>query len=169
MSEMCGMKNDCIIQTKRLLLREIREQDAKLIVKWRSDPDIYRYFKNPHTLTLEEHLYWYQNQYRNNTDIVSWIANYMDQAYGLFSVKKENHLTVEISYLLDPKGQGQGFASEALQAVEEWAEKQWEIKCVVAQIHKANEKSIRFIKRNGYHLFNCNGSFCLFNKIVNGG
>ena len=47
--------------SERLSFRSITVEDTREIVKWRSDPDIIRYFKNPRPLTIEEHLKWYQH------------------------------------------------------------------------------------------------------------
>ena len=39
------------ISTERLLLRGIDESDTAEIVKWRSNPEAYKYFKDPHEIT----------------------------------------------------------------------------------------------------------------------
>ena len=52
--------------SERLSFRSITVEDTQEIVKWISDPDIIRYFKNPMPLTTEEHLKWYQNYLLQN-------------------------------------------------------------------------------------------------------
>ncbi|MEE3392306.1 MAG: GNAT family N-acetyltransferase [Lachnospiraceae bacterium] len=63
-----------MISSPRLKLREINESDACFIVSLRSDPDIYRYFKNPHAVTLESHIKWYKDTYLPDKDRIDWIA-----------------------------------------------------------------------------------------------
>ena len=60
------MTNKYTIKTKRLILREIESGDAETIVRWRSDPKVYQYFRSPHALTMEEHLAWFENGYLGN-------------------------------------------------------------------------------------------------------
>lgn len=152
------------IHTERLLLREITDQDTEQIVKWRSEPDVYQYFKNPHALTAEEHMRWYQNKYLPDECMMSWIALRNNTSVGLFHARKLNAEKGEVSYLIDPKHQKKGYASEALMCIERWMKNNWDIICLIAEIHSNNIRSIKFIQSMKYDLYLKEENFELYRK-----
>ena len=152
------------IQTKRLLLREITEKDTEQIVKWRSQPDVYQYFRSPHALTIEEHRRWYQNKYLPDECMMSWIALRNDISVGLFHTRKLNKEMGEVGYLIDPEYQNRGYASEALVSIEKWMKDNWNIICLIAEIHNENVGSIKFIQSMKYDLYLKKEKFELYRK-----
>ena len=68
------------MESSRLFFREIEEDDSAFIVDVRSDPEVYRYFVDPHRITLEEHLNWFRNIYPHNDKRTDYIA--VDKASG---------------------------------------------------------------------------------------
>ena len=104
------------LETERLILREMTEEDAPLIVKWRSDPEVYRYFLSPRPLTAKEHLDWYKNQYLRQNNRVDWIAEEKaaGKPVGVFGIKREKtgDREGEVSYLSVPECRGKGYAAE---------------------------------------------------------
>lgn len=141
---------DCRIRTKRLILREIQEKDGDLIVSLRSNPDVYRFFKSPRQITLEEHLHWYHEVYRAREDLVSWICGDRAADVGIFGVRRTGKNSVEVSYLLDHAYQHKGYAREAVTAIIEWSKANWGVQSAVAEIHKENAASRRFIESLGF-------------------
>jgi len=141
---------DYTIVTERLILREICKDDTEIIVDLRSDPNVYRYFRCPHALTADEHNNWYNNVYLKSKSIVSWICRLQEKSIGVFSAEKKTDTVVEISYLLAGEYQGNGFATEAVEAIEKWTQRHWKVEYAVAEIHKDNVRSIRFANSIGY-------------------
>ena len=159
------VKNSEIIQTERLILREINETDAIEIVKWRSDPDVYKFFKSPHEITLEEHLKWYNDNYCLNKNRFDWICieKKTGEKIGVFGLSFDNDV-VEISYLLDRNAQHKGYAREIISCLSIYAFEKKEVYSIIAEIHKDNGASIRFIQGLGFTFLKCNGDFVIYCK-----
>lgn len=163
------MKNGTLrLATERLFLREITEKDTTLIVKWRSDPEVYRYFLSPHPLTEKEHLDWYENQYLRRANRVEWIAaeKVNGKPVGVFGVKREkvSDTEVEVSYLLAPEFRGKGYASEAVNCILKFALEEWNCCQAAAKIHIDNRESIQFAKGLGFKLAEVTGKFVTYKK-----
>ena len=156
-------RNSILIETDRLTLREIINSDAELIVKWRSDSTVYRFFKSPHKISLEEHLEWFFNTYLHNNNRLDLIAveKSSGNRVGVFGLVKEND-RAEISYLLDPREQHKGLAIEAVSALISFAKKNWNSKQIIAEIHMDNNSSINLVKKLGFVLFSTNNHFLTF-------
>ena len=67
-------KNVAELESERLILRGITEDDAPEIVEWRSDPEAYKFFRSPHRITMNEHLSWYRNNYLSNENRFDWMC-----------------------------------------------------------------------------------------------
>ena len=151
------------IKTERLSFRGIHESDADAIVKWRSDPDVYQYFKSPHQITTEEHLTWYHNSYLSNQNRFDWICieKASNAKIGVFGLAREGNLA-EVNYLLALEAQHKGYASEGIMALVRYASDKWNTKMVVAEIHQENLPSINVVKKLGFHIVKCNGEFVIY-------
>ncbi len=151
------------IETNRLLLRGMEEEDGELVVKWRSDENVYRYFKSPHKITLNEHLNWYRNNYLHNKYRFEWICiekSTSDRigAFGLIRGKEE----VEVSYLLAPGSRGKGYASEVIRALMDYASKKFGSRQVIAEIHEENKASVELVKNLGFEVIATNKPFITY-------
>ena len=109
---MKNLKNIPELHTERMILRGIEEGDASDIVRWRGDSEVYRYFKFPHQITMEEHLNWYQHRYLSNPDRLDWIGVVAEDGRkaGVFGLAMDED-TAEVSYLLAPETQHRGYAA----------------------------------------------------------
>ena len=136
--------------TERLILRGINETDATEIVEWRSDPEVYRYFKSPHKITVKEHFNWYNNSYLQNDMRLDWICieKGTGKKIGVFGLGFGTD-SAEVNYLLAPDSQHKGYASEAIRCLLEYAAKKNAIH-IIAEIHKDNDPSIRLIRKLGF-------------------
>lgn len=150
-------------QTERLILRGINESDATEIVEWRSDPEVYKYFKSPHKITIQEHFKWFNNCYLINEDRMDWmcIEKGTGKKIGVFGVVIAEH-TVELNYLLAPDAQHKGYATEAIKAIILHAKEKWPTKKMIAEIHKNNEASFRLIEKQGFQYCSSDGSFVIY-------
>lgn len=158
--------NLCDIKTERLFLREISEDDTSKIVEWRSDPEIYKLFLNPHKLTVQEHTSWFHNEYINNQNRIEWICYIDDLPIGVFGIKRKNCKSkdAEVSYLVDSKVRQNGYAREAVIGILVWAADRWEITRVIAEIHRSNISSKRFIEKLGFKNVEKTGEFLIYRK-----
>ena len=159
------------IETKRLKLRNICEEDTDYIVKWRSDEKVYRYFLSPHPINVDEHLNWYKNKYVMDVNRIDWMAvDNEDEPVGVFGVKKDssNDDTAEISYIVSPQERGKGYAEEAIGALLYFLESEWNCKYAIAEIHEENKASIHFAAKLGFQLYKKNKNFLLYRKQLSG-
>ena len=151
------------IQTQRPILRGIGEEDTKEIVKWRSDPFVYRFFKNPHKITEEEHIRWYKDNYLKNPNRFDWMCIEKESGgkIGVFGIIKEEK-TAEVNYLLAPEAQHKGYASESLKGIIQYAYDDLTVKLITAVIHKDNKPSIALVEKMGFTFKEMQGEFSAF-------
>ncbi len=149
----------------RLTYREISEKDAELLVAWRSNPSVYKYFLSPHKITVEEHLNWYFNRYLQDDDRIDYLAleRTGGEPIGVFGIKKRDS-GVEVSYLLKPQAQGKGYAREAVVWLMETAKASWSAEKAIAEIHLENLSSIRLVERLGFVRTAQSGNFLIYEK-----
>lgn len=151
------------LQTERLNLRGINETDAFEIVEWRSDPGVYKYFKNPHKITITEHFNWYNNSYLYNENRLDWmcIERATGKKIGIFGASR-NKNCVEVSYLLAPESQHKGYASEVIKEIIQYIREKWKSKRIIAEIHRDNGPSIALVDRLGFKLEETDGEFVIY-------
>jgi RimJ/RimL family protein N-acetyltransferase len=140
----------------RLRLREIRLTDAKALLKYRSNPQIYE-FQNWKPQTLEEAEgfictkiakeinipnTWYQ------LGICSKASNELIGDIGIHFPEYDDSL-VEIGYTLSIESQGRGFATEAVSAVIDYIFTKLNKHRITASVDPRNTKSIALLERIG--------------------
>lgn len=163
------MKSVPVLRTERLVLRGIEPEDASFIVKLRSDPDVYPFFLNPHKLTEEEHLLWYQNRYLPDENRADWIGvDREGSKVGIFGARRvrSGKREAEINYILARKCYGKGYAGEAIERIMLYCAEEWQARRFVAEIHKENVQSIHFAESHGFTRGKQNGLFYLFTKDI---
>lgn len=151
------------ITTQRLFFRGINEDDTDDVVRWRSLPEVYRYFKSPHKISVEEHKNWFRNSYLNNNNRFDWICIEKETGtkIGIFGLIN-NHEYAEISYLLDKKSQHKGYAREGIDALVRFAFERLKVERIIAEIHKENMPSIKLVEKKGFKLYEQKQDFCLY-------
>ncbi|MBQ1172508.1 MAG: GNAT family N-acetyltransferase [Lachnospiraceae bacterium] len=152
------------IKTQRLILRGITEDDADFIVKLRINPDIYKYFLHPHAISRDEHIEWYKSIYLKDDTRLNWVVLLEDNPIGIFGLSgvKNKCGEAELGYILSNEYYGNGYASEALEAIKNWSKENWKCETLIAEIHKENELSIKFVLKNGFILEKENGKFSIY-------
>jgi RimJ/RimL family protein N-acetyltransferase len=156
-----------VIQTERLLLRELRLADADALAKVLSDPESMKYY--PHPFSREEVASWID---RN-------IQRYRDCGYGLWGVtlksdgefigdcgitlqEIEGRLYPEIGYHLLREYRGKGYATEAARTCIDYAFGVLNFDRVYSYMKSDNLPSRRVAERNGMVFQR------VFEKIVHG-
>lgn len=156
------MKNTKLY-TKRLVLEGLNLSHSEAIVGFRSREEVYKYFKNPHKISIEEHNAWFENRYLADETRLDFVIKLESsgEIVGTCGISDLNISdgSMEVSYLLAPDFQGKGYASEAVNALIEYGFLKWGIKCVFATIHKDNKPSIKFVEKLNFQLVNTDGDF----------
>jgi [ribosomal protein S5]-alanine N-acetyltransferase len=143
--------------TDRVMLRQLRSDDAADVLVFRSDPEAQRFNSEPlRTLEqsaalIDELLGAYANQ-----SAVPWALTLREsgRVVGLcgYNCWNRYHRRAEIGYDLARDVWGQGLATESLAAVVQFGFSQMELNRIEAQTISDNERSVRLLGRLGFAL-----------------
>lgn len=148
-----------VIETERLRLRELADDDHAWVYAIHRDPRVSRTLGEPPP--EDEFL-------RSSRE--TWPAYYRTHGFGLWAaVRKEDGAAmgrigllsqevdgvreVEVAYTLGPAFWGHGYAVEAARACRDWAFRRLGVPHVISLILPDNERSIRVAERNGMTLW----------------
>lgn len=155
-----------LFSSKRLSFREINISDADDIVRWRSDSEVYRFFKNPKLISKEEHIDWFLNKYskdQSRTDLMAFDDN--NNRVGVFGFIVRNNVA-EVSYIVSPDQQRKGYATEGVLRLIRYISEKYSIETIIAEIHKDNKASIGLIKKLDFKLLGINGNFNTYEYAI---
>lgn len=154
-----------LIESSRLILRELEPADAAFIVELVNSPGWLQYIGDRKIRDLEG-----GGQYISKN-----VQNYTTQGFGLYAMqlkdtqelvglcgllKREYLPTADIGYALLPAFEGRGLAVEAAQAVMEYAEEKLQMKTLFAIVTPKNNRSIALLEKL---------EFTLEKEIIEGG
>jgi len=153
-------------ESKRLLFKGISEQDFDYLVKWRSNLDLIKYFRNPTPITKESHISWYEKSYLNDLTRYDFVVidKNSGQKIGTVGVNSIDYEkgTCEISYIIAENDfRRKGFASEAVLTMINKVRMEG-ILTVHAEIHKENLASIKMIQKLGFNKISEQGDISIF-------
>lgn len=146
----------CVIESPRLRLREVRGDDAPLILEILTDPDFIANVGNRGVHDLEE-------ARRYIADAVC--ASYRAHGFGMYLVelraddapvgicgllRRDYHPDVEMGLAFVPGGRGHGYALEAARATLDYARDTLHLARVVALTAPHNRRSIQILERLGF-------------------
>lgn len=143
------------LQTKRLVLRRFREEDAEAVYRnYGGDPAVNRYISYTPCLTKKatrEFLQMNMDRYETDPDFYSWAITMDDVivgTIGLFHVSPEAD-SCELGYTIGSKWWGDGLATEAAGAVIRFAFREMEMHRVYGSHHLDNTASGIVLVNNG--------------------
>ena len=141
------------IETPRLWLRPMCEDDAEMVVAWRNDPSAAAmFFSSPPT--LEEHRRWFASPRRGRADYVI-IRRDESRPIGVVNFKdiSESNRQAEAGKLLgDHASRGQGMAKEAFAAWLYYGLYDLGIRQTVVRTRQDNEANIHLNRRLGFEV-----------------
>ncbi|MGG0738141.1 GNAT family N-acetyltransferase [Niallia taxi] len=145
-----------VLQTERLLLREIQNEDALDIFEYLSDKDVMKYYGMEPFQSLEEvreEVEWYKSIRMKQTGI-RWGITLKENGKVLGSCGFLNwdkrHFRTEIGYELHKNYWGQGLASEALKVVVQYGFEHMGLERIQALIEPPNLSSQSLLKKHGF-------------------
>ncbi|TXK17460.1 GNAT family N-acetyltransferase [Homoserinibacter sp. GY 40078] len=148
------------IETERLVLRPLIDDDVDRMVAYRGDPEVCRYLPFPPQSADDirariGHILGSSTLLGENGGIPVGIFRASDdQLIGdlvLFHLDEQNG-SVEIGWVLHPGATGQGYATEAVTALVDAAFRIYGIRRVVARIDAENRASAQLAERVGMRL-----------------
>lgn len=139
-----------MINTPRLTIRRFQEQDYPALYEYLSDPSIYQYepggpisLEKAHELAIER---------ARSNDFWAVVLNSTGELVGhIFFAQTEPQelMTWELGYIINPRFQNQGYATEAVHALFEYGFANWHIHRVVAHCNPENIASWKVMEKLG--------------------
>ena len=146
-----------ILETERLIVRELVESDAEFILDLLNQPSFIKYIGDRNVRTADEAKDFIETRYRKS---------YEDNGYGLYLVelktpdsrlqtavgicgfvKRDNFQYADIGFAFLPQFEKQGYAFESASALMEYGRKVLEFKEVLAITTQDNESSRRLLEK----------------------
>lgn len=144
------------IQTERLILRKITNEDANGFLFLRSDKTVMKYLNRPPLKSVEEANQFIQKitDSLDNNDGITWGVSFNNNpaligTIGLWKTDKENH-RAEIGYMLSPEYFQKGIMQEAIRVVLDYGFSVMQLHSVEANVNPANAASIKLLEKNNF-------------------
>lgn len=144
-----------ILETQRLILRQLTGDDAEFIFELLNDPSFIQNIGDRNIQTLDDARSYIVN---------GPVASYVKYGFGLYLmvlketdesigtcglIKRDGLEDVDIGYALLPKFWSKGYAVEAARAVKDYAKNVVGLKRIVAIVDPMNGGSIRVLEKIG--------------------
>lgn len=145
-----------VIETERLLLKRITNEDVKEVFELRSNPETMKYIPRPLVKNDEEalaHIALLDENINNNTGINWGITIKGDPKLlgiiGFYRMQPENYRS-EIGYMLLPEFHGKGIVPEAVKRLIEYGFKDLKLHSIEAVIAPENIASEKVLQKCGF-------------------
>jgi RimJ/RimL family protein N-acetyltransferase len=159
------MKPEIILETERLKIMPLNYEQAEMFTHLdsrledsleleRAERELTLHFRNA---VKKYTLSWIKEDPENYLFSTIWVivekeSNSIAGDIG-FKRKADSNGYIELGYSTQPRFRVQGFMTEAIGAMVEWAFTHPEVKAVIAETHKENIPSIKALKKNGFEVF----------------
>ncbi len=147
-----------ILETERLLLRHQTADDLDSLYALYCDPDITRYIPDAPRSYAEarQELEWHQHGHPRHPELGLWATVHKESGQfigrcGLLSWTIDGVDEVEVAYTIAKAYWGQGLATEAAQAIRDYAFGPLGFSRLVCLIDPANAPSARVAKKMGMY------------------
>jgi ribosomal-protein-alanine N-acetyltransferase len=145
-----------ILETERLVLRRVNENDANEIFALRSNPETMKYIPRPLVKSIDdalEHIAMIDAKIESNEGI-NWAITYKDNPkligiIGHYRIKPE-HFRAEVGYMLLPEYHGKGIISEAIKEAVNYGFNEMKLHSIEAIIDPENFGSARVLEKNNF-------------------
>lgn len=163
------MDKEFQFESERLFYKGIERKDAPILVQWRSDSEIIRYFTNPIALSLSEHIKWFERYLVDKTRYDFMVIHKKDsKQIGFVGINHIKNQSGFINYTIGNKEyRRQGYAAEAVSALCDCFYKQEGINQFLSQVHRENissqkvMRSLKFTKKGEK-----DGSFIIYERLI---
>jgi len=145
-----------ILETERLILRQLEVRDAPEMLIYRSDEDVMRYIPRPRATSEQDavDLINWINSFTEKNEAINWgiTLKGKDQvlgSIGFVRMNKENH-RAELGYLLGKAYQRQGIMHEAIQCVVRYGFDRIKLHSIEAIVDPRNTASIGVLEKSNF-------------------
>ncbi|GIO27279.1 GNAT family N-acetyltransferase [Ornithinibacillus bavariensis] len=151
-----NMNDFPVIETKRLVLRQITKEDANDILRYLSDEEVMKYYGlNPFKSINDalDEISWYQSIQNNKTGM-RWGITLKEQGAVIGSCGFHNgvsqHFRTEIGFELSKDHWGKGIAFEAVEAIISHGYQHMNFQRIEALIEPPNQASQKLVEKLGF-------------------
>jgi diamine N-acetyltransferase len=143
-----------MIETRRLILRLLTEQDEHEVVAWRNLSDVINSLFSYKGITINEHRQWYTNYLKDDKRIEFVIIKKEDDqkigTIGLSGIDYKNQ-TAEYGVLLGEKQErGKGYAKEASSAIIDYAFFELNLFKIKLKVFADNIEALNMYRKLGF-------------------
>lgn len=145
-----------VLETKRLSLRDLRQEDALLIYTLKTSSEGRKYIDRPIPESVDDCLKEVKDKMLKIAadEFIIWvIESHIDKmslgTICLWNFSKDKK-TAEVGYELLAEEQKMGYMTEALKRVINYARQDLQMHKITAYTHQENEASNNLLRRNGF-------------------
>ncbi|MFG6494659.1 GNAT family N-acetyltransferase [Fictibacillus sp. UD] len=145
-----------IIETERLILREVTFEDAEDMLTYLSDPDVVKHMGLEPYETVEDvhsEIQWYQSIVKEGSGM-RWGITLRNSGNVIgscgFLNRAPKHFRAEVGFELSKHYWGKGIAAEALEAVVKFGFEHLQLERIEALIEPANAPSQKLVEKTGF-------------------
>jgi RimJ/RimL family protein N-acetyltransferase len=144
-----------ILETERLILRNMTTDDAKFILELVNEPSFIQNIGDRHVRTMEDACAYILNgpvksYEKNGFGLWAMVLKETNEPIGMCGLIKRDTLDdVDIGYALFPKFWSKGYAVEAARATKQYAKDIAGLKRLVGIVDPTNQGSIRVLEKIG--------------------
>ena len=158
-----------ILNTNRLILRPVVEEDATAIFEYSQEPNVgVNAGWKPHE-SLEETLQIMKAVFLNQDAVFAIILRENSKLVGTIGLiadpKRQNESVRMLGYALSERVWGSGYKTEAVKRVTQFGFEQLHLEAVSAYCYPYNIRSVRVLEKNGFQL---EGRLSLCEKLYDG-
>ena len=145
-----------LIETKRLKMRKLKDEDAKDVFLMRSDADVMRYIPRPLATTVDDALALIRmiNDFSDNNEKINWGIEWKETGQIIGTIGfvniKPTHFRAEIGYALAKNWHRKGIMREALLATLKLGFEQFHFHSVEAIVDAENGASASLLISTGF-------------------
>lgn len=145
-----------LLESERLLFREIISSDSKDLFLIRTDDKVMRYMDLPKMGSINDAEKLIQSRLESykagnsiNWGIIEKTTNSFIGYFGYWRIIKE-HCRAEIGYALNQKYWGSGYMTECLKTMIKYGFNELQLHSIEANVNPKNENSIKLLERIGF-------------------
>lgn len=145
-----------VLETERLVLRRIAEQDVAEIFFLRSDENVMRYIDRPRVTTQQEALAMIEKFWKLELENegINWAISLKERSKLIGTISLFNFVTEhyrgELGYILHPEYQGKGIMQEAVKQALDYGFGHLGLHSIEANVNPDNNASIKVLERNKF-------------------
>jgi ribosomal-protein-alanine N-acetyltransferase len=146
------------LYTERLILRQLRLEDADSVFILRSDEGVNTFIERERATSLQQakdHIEMINKSVANDEAILWVLEQKADQqfvgAICLWNISADRR-EAEIGYELLPQLQGRGYMQESIPIIIDYGFSKMRLEKIVALPHHGNSRSVKLLVQNGFVL-----------------